>query len=167
MMPITEKLATKESGQALLFEKFKIRDTAGFRLMLQKGEIDRAEECLQFIVNNKNKFPHYLPIWDRWLGDRQKEIKIYQAKKEAGELETISSRTKEEAQQELIDKFEGLNIRKTSDFIRILNEGKIEIAKEWLQHIIDNKNSFPQYIGCWDRWLSDRQREIREAENNN
>jgi len=66
-------------------------------------------------------------------------------------------RTKEEAQKELIEKF---NLRKTSDFQLALQNGEIELAQEWLNHIMENKENFPQYETTWDSWLRDRQKEI-------
>jgi len=69
-----------------------------------------------------------------------------------------TKRSKEDAQQELIEKF---GLRKTSDFQLALQQGKIELAEEWLNYIVDNKDSFPQYEATWDNWLSDRQQEIK------
>ena len=71
-----------------------------------------------------------------------------------------TKRTTEEAQQELIEK---LGLRKTSDFQLALQQGKTELAQEWLNYIVKNKLSFPQYLATWDNWLSDRQRELTEA----
>jgi hypothetical protein len=68
-----------------------------------------------------------------------------------------TKRTKEEAQQELIEKF---GLRKTSDFQLALQQDKIELAEEWLNYIVENKESFPQYASTWDSWLSDRQKDI-------
>jgi hypothetical protein len=73
-------------------------------------------------------------------------------------LET--KRTKEEAQQKLIEKF---GLRKTSDFQLALQQGKIGLAEEWLNYIVENKESFPQYLATWDNWLNDRRRELAEA----
>lgn len=67
-------------------------------------------------------------------------------------------RTKEEAQVELQKKFE---LRKTSDFQLALQNGKIELAQEWLNYIAKNKESFPQYLANWDSWYSDRQKDIK------
>lgn len=77
-----------------------------------------------------------------------------QQKKEE-KMET--KRTKEEAQQELIEKF---GLRKTSDFQLSLQQGKVELAEEWLNYIVENKESFPQYEATWNNWLNDRQKEI-------
>ncbi|MFA5130948.1 MAG: hypothetical protein WC467_00825 [Patescibacteria group bacterium] len=71
-----------------------------------------------------------------------------------------TKRTKEDAQQELIEKF---GLRKTSDFQLALQQGKIELAEEWLNYIVENKMRFPQYLSTWDNWLNDRQRELAEA----
>jgi len=51
-------------------------------------------------------------------------------------------------------------LRKTSDFQLALQKGKIELAKEWLNYIVENKENFPQYEVIWDSWLTDRQKEI-------
>jgi hypothetical protein len=73
----------------------------------------------------------------------------------------MTPRTKEVAQMELWEKF---GIATTADFREALKRGEIETAKKWLQYIIDNKDSFPQYQASWDSWLADRQREIAKAE---
>ncbi len=70
-------------------------------------------------------------------------------------------RTKEEAQQELREKFGMAN---TSEFRLALREGKIDEAEQWLRYIEDHKEDFPQYHRTWDKWLADRQREIAEVE---
>jgi len=51
-------------------------------------------------------------------------------------------------------------LRKTSDFQLALQQGKIELAEEWLSYIVENKDSFPQFASTWDSWLNDRQQEI-------
>lgn len=68
-----------------------------------------------------------------------------------------TKRTKEEAQQELIEKF---GLRKTADFQLALQEGKFDLAEEWLNYIMENKVDFPQYAATWDAWLDDRQKDI-------
>ncbi len=73
------------------------------------------------------------------------------------------ARTKEEAQNELFEKF---GLRKTSDFQNALLEGKIRIAEAWLQYIVDNRIAFPQYKLTWSSWLRDREYEIAEAKKN-
>jgi hypothetical protein len=151
---------TKEEAQQELIEKFGIRKTSDFQAALQQGKIELAEEWLNYIVDNKESFPQYEATWNSWLADRQQDIKVYRELKASGELEKMEHRTKEEAQQELIEKF---GIRKTSDFQITLQQGKIELAKEWLNYVIENKLRFPQYLATWDNWLSDRQRELAEA----
>lgn len=66
-------------------------------------------------------------------------------------------KTKERVQQELIEKF---GLKKTSDFQLALQQGKIELAEEWLNYIVANKENFPQYEATWVSWLSDRQKDI-------
>jgi hypothetical protein len=83
------------------------------------------------------------------------ESNFFNQQKEGAEMEI--KRTKEEAQQELIEKF---GLRKTSDFQLALQQGKIELAEEWLSYIVENKENFPQYEATWDSWLIDRQKEI-------
>lgn len=78
--------------------------------------------------------------------------------------EKKQNRTKEEAQQELIEKF---GLRKTSDFQLALQQGKIELAEAWLDYIVGNKENFPQYKATWDSWLEDRRRELLDAKNLN
>lgn len=75
-------------------------------------------------------------------------------KKQEEKMET--KRTKEEAQQELMEKF---GLRETSDFQSALQQGKIELAEEWLNYIVENKESFPQYAATWSSWLDDRQKD--------
>jgi len=156
---------TKEEAQQELREKFGMANTSEFRLALQQGKIAEAEKWLQYIVARKEEFPQYHKTWDSWLADRKKEIEIFreqQGKIEAGEqVAKISPRSREDAQRELVEKF---NMAKTSDFRDALKRGETEKAKAWLQYIIDNRNSFPQYLANWDNWLADRQREIAEAE---
>lgn len=66
-------------------------------------------------------------------------------------------RTKKEAQQELFDRF---GLKKTSDFQSALQRGDIGLAEKWLDYIIENRESFPQYAATWSSWLGDRQRDI-------
>ncbi len=70
-------------------------------------------------------------------------------------------RSKEKAQQELIEKF---GIRKTSDFRETLKKGNIELAEKWLNYIIENRENFPQYENDWDNWLGDRRKEVAQQE---
>ncbi|MFZ5364405.1 MAG: hypothetical protein ACOZAG_02900 [Patescibacteria group bacterium] len=159
------RVRTKEEAQQELREKFGMANTSEFRLALREGKINKAEEWLQYIVDHKEDFPQYHKTWDSWLADRKKEIEIfgkYREKVAAGEqMEKISSRSKEEAQQELVKIF---GMAKTSDFRDALKRGEIEKAKKWLEHIINHKGDFPQYLANWDKWLADRKREIAEVE---
>lgn len=96
---------TKEEAQQELIEKFNLRKTSDFQLALQNGEIELAREWLNYIVENRERFPQYEATWDFWLSDRQKEIELYQQLKNDGLLEEMEHRTKEEAQTELQEKF--------------------------------------------------------------
>ena len=154
-----ETKRTKEEAQQELIEKFGIRKTSDFQSVLKQGKIELAEEWLAYIVENKESFPQYEATWDSWLNDRKGEIDLYKNLKADGSLEKMEHRTKEEAQQELIERF---GMRKTSDFQLALQEGKVELAEEWLKYIVEHKMSFPQYLATWDNWLSDRQRELME-----
>jgi hypothetical protein len=137
-----------------------LRKTSDFQLALQQGKIELAEEWLNYIVENKESFPQYASTWDSWLSDRQKDIELYKSLKGDGSLEKMEHRTKETAQAELIEKF---GFGDTKGFRNALQEGKIELAERWLNYIVENKMSFPQYLAAWDNWLSDRQRELAEA----
>jgi len=156
---------TKEEARQELREKFGIADTSEFWTALQRGEIAKTEEWLKYITDNKEQFPQYHGTWDSWVADRQKEIafyKEYQRKIAAGEtVEKITPRSKKEAQAELERLF---GMAKTSDFRDALKRGEAGKAKAWLQYIIDNRFSFPQYLANWDKWLADRQKEITETE---
>ena len=55
---------------------------------------------------------------------------------------------------------EKFGLRETSDFQSALQQGKIELAEEWLNYIVENKGNFPQYTATWDSWLYDRQKDI-------
>ena len=155
---------TEEEAKQELREKFGLAETSEFWTALQQGEIEKAEEWFQYIVDHKEDFPQYHDTWDTWLAGRQKDIAFFkerQKKIAAGEpVEEIVLRSKKEAQDELQKKF---GMPKTSDFRDALKRGETERAKEWLQHIIDNRFSFPQYLGDWDKWPVDREREIAEA----
>ncbi len=133
-----ETKRTKEEAQLELNEKFGLKKTSDFQLALQEGKIELAKNWLNYIAENKENFPQYLANWENWLNDRKKEL----------------------AQQELFEEF---GLRKTSDFQSALQQGEIELAKNWLNYIIENKSSFPQYLATWDSWLNDRQRELAEA----
>lgn len=65
--------------------------------------------------------------------------------------------TKESGQMELIEKF---GMPKTSDFQSALRRGEFELAENWLNYIVDNKDHFPQYKDNWNNWLNDRRQEI-------
>jgi len=98
-------------------------------------------------------------------GPSQREIgmKPEEPAAEAGSEVVESKRTKAEAQQELQDKF---GMRDTPAFLSALEKGDTEQAKAWLQHIVDNRDDFPQYQDTWDSWVRDRQDEIAFYEAN-
>ncbi|MDD3285776.1 MAG: hypothetical protein PHG95_04075 [Patescibacteria group bacterium] len=154
-----ETKRTKEEAQQELIEKFGLRKTSDFQLALQQGKIELAEEWLNYIVENKESFPQYASTWDSWLSDRQKDIELYKNLKNDGSLEKMEHRTKEEAQAELKEKF---GFADTKGFRNAL-QNDVQTAEEWLNYIVENKMSFPQYLATWDNWLSDRQRELAEA----
>ncbi len=150
---------TKEEAQQELIEKFELRKTSDFQLALQQGKIELAEEWLNYIVENKMSFPQYLATWDNWLNDRQRDIELYKNLKDDGSLEKMEHRTKEEAQAELKEKF---GFADTKGFRSAL-QNDVQVAEKWLNYIVENKMSFPQYLATWDNWLNDRQRELAEA----
>ena len=159
----TEKMEakrTKEEAQAELIEKFGMRKTSDFQEALKKGEIEKAEEWLAYVVENRENFPQYESTWNSWYADRVADIKLYSALKADGDLEKVSARTKEEAQAELIEKF---GFRDTAGFRATLSSGETKKAENWLDYIVANKFSFPQYLSTWDNWLADRKRELEEA----
>jgi phosphotransacetylase len=162
---LEELPVSKERAQLDLELKFGMRKTSDFQAALQKGEIEKAEKWLQYIIDHKDQFPQYQATWESWLSDRKAELSTFKAlwekRKSGARWEKITPRTKEVAQTELFEKF---GMRKTSDFQAALTKGEIEKAKAWLQYIVDNKDQFPQYQTTWDSWLADRKREIREAE---
>ena len=127
---------TKEQAQQELMEKFGMRDTADFRRTLEAGDVDKAREWLQYIIDNQDRFPQYQETWGNWLADRQQEI----------------------SQQELVEQF---GMRKTADFRKALEEGRIAEAKAWLEHITASRDKFSQYN---DAWFADRQAELERAE---
>jgi hypothetical protein len=151
---------TKEDAQQELIEKFGLRKTSDFQLALQKGEIELAEEWLNYIVGNKENFPQYKSTWDAWLSDRQKDIELYKRFRDDGSLGNMEFRTKEEAQAELQKKF---GFADTKGFRNALKQEDISRAEEWLNYIVENKLSFPQYLATWDSWLKDRQQELVDA----
>lgn len=158
----TEQKRTKEEAQQELFEKFGLKKTSDFQLALQKGEIELAEGWLNYIVENKESFPQYEATWDSWLSSRQKDIELYRKMKGDGTLEKMEPRTKEEAQAELQEKF---GFADTKGFRDTLKQGNVAKAEEWLNYIVENKLSFPQYLASWNRWLSDRQQELADVKN--
>lgn len=151
---------TKVEAQQELVEKFGLRKTSDFQLALQRDEIELAQKWLNFIVDNRERFPQYAATWDSWLSDRQKDIEVYRELKSDGSLEKMEHRTKEEAQAELRQMF---GFYDTRGFRDVLKQGKFELAEKWLDHIVDNKLRFPQYLATWDNWIRDRQRELAEA----
>lgn len=154
-----ETKRTKEGAQQELIEKFGLRKTSDFQLALQQGKFELAESWLNYIVENREDFPQYESTWDAWLSDRRQEIILYQQLKGDGSLEKMSHRTKEEAQAELKEKF---GFADTKGFRSAL-QNDVEVAEKWLNYIVENKLSFPQYLATWDNWLKDRQRELAEA----
>lgn len=150
---------TKEEAQQELIEKFGLKKTSDFQLALQQGKIELAEAWLNHIVENKESFPQYMPTWDSWLSDRQKEIELYKKLKNDGSLEKMEHRTKEEAQTELKEKF---GFADTAGFRRALRDNT-KTAEEWLNYIVENKMRFPQYLATWDNWLNDRRAELAET----
>jgi hypothetical protein len=68
-------------------------------------------------------------------------------------------RTKAEAQAELQKKF---GFADTKGFRQAL-QNNVQVAEEWLNYIIANKMSFPQYLASWANWLRDRQQELADA----
>lgn len=154
-----ETKRTKKEAQQELIEKFGLGKTSDFQLALQEGKIELAEDWLNYIVENKESFPQYAPTWDSWLKDRQKDIEIYKNLKHDGSLEKMEHRTKEEARSELNEKF---GFADTKGFKNALLHD-IQTAEEWLNYIVENKESFPQYLATWDNWLDDRKRELDEA----
>lgn len=151
---------TKEEAQDELMEKFGMRKTSDFQAALRRGEIEKVEECLAYIVENLDAFPQYKDTFNSWYSDRKAEINMYRGLKDSGDLEKMPQRSKEEAQAELITMF---GYGDTRGFRNDLAGGNIENAENWLNHIINNKLSFPQYLATWDNWLADRQRELQEA----
>lgn len=75
--------------------------------------------------------------------------------------EEMEKKTKEQAQQELQEKF---GMKKTSDFQNALRKGDIAQAKEWLQYIEEHRTDFLQYKNTWDSWHRDRVNEIATYE---
>ena len=55
----------KEGGEKM------IKNTAGFRESLEKGELEKAENFLNEVINQPDKYPQYD---DRWIDHRQREL---------------------------------------------------------------------------------------------
>lgn len=142
---------SKKSAQNELREIFDAKDTSSFRKLLADGRVGMAKDWLQYIIDNRKHFPQYDETWNDWLKDRLFEIEEIPV---AGE-----TRTKEEAQKELMDKF---GFCDTKGFRTALKTDVMK-AGNWLKHIIENKKFFPQYLATWDSWLVDRQRELVQA----
>lgn len=155
-----KQVRTKHEAQEDVFEKFGIRKTSDFTSALQNGSIEFAREWLNHIVEHKEDFPQYTKTWDNWLNDRHNEIDFYEDLQAREGLDGVKFRSKDEAQQELVEKF---GMRKTSDFREALKNDNIEFAEQWLDYVVNNKNSFPQYLSTWNNWLSDRKRELADA----
>src|SRR3989338_11441085 len=96
------QMRTKEEAQQELREKFGMPKTSDFQAILKSGQIEKAEEWLQYIVDHKENFPQYHDTWDSWLSDRRREIT--EVKADPGQ-EVIPTRSKEEAKKDLQDQF--------------------------------------------------------------
>jgi len=131
--PAQEFERLKLAGQQELHEMFGMRKTADFRQAVDEGRTEDALACLKHIEANREKFPQYD---DNWLKDRYQEI----------------------GQAELHEKF---GMKKTADFRTALEEGRIDVAKEWLEYIEQNSERFPQYT---ESWFTDRRKELSEAQ---
>ncbi len=64
----------KKKTQEELFAKFNMRKTSDFIGALKRGEIEKAEEWLQYIIEHKDAFTQYHATWDQWLDDRRREL---------------------------------------------------------------------------------------------
>ncbi|MCU0680342.1 MAG: TIGR02269 family lipoprotein [Planctomycetes bacterium] len=141
-----------------------INNTDDFFLVLQKGEIDVAEAWLANVENNPSQFPQYQSA--RWLADRKLQIAFYKNLNEKGFLPLPFQRSKEQAQEELIQMF---NIKDTNAFKMVLKEAgqgktdKIQLAVRWLKHIEKNLAIFPQYAGL-TYWFEERRKDIHDIE---
>ncbi|PIZ98448.1 MAG: hypothetical protein COX77_04445 [Candidatus Komeilibacteria bacterium CG_4_10_14_0_2_um_filter_37_10] len=151
---------TKEEAQQELMEKFGLKQTWDFQLALQQGKIELAGQWLKHIVENKENFPQYEATWDSWLSDRQRDLELYQQLKNDGTLAKMEHRPLRVTFEELQDKFGFVD---TKGFRNALELGKISQAEEWLNYVIENKIHFPHYLPNWDRWLGDRQQELKDA----
>ncbi len=64
---------TKEEAQEFLRNKFGIETTKDFRNTLE-SDLTKAEEWLNYIIDNSNDFPQYHATWDNWVEDRKSEL---------------------------------------------------------------------------------------------
>jgi hypothetical protein len=150
-------MSEKAEAQKLLFEKFGIRDTTDFRILLNLREFEKAAEVVEFVENNPDRFPQY---GQKWLHDRRSEIRVARARREGRADEIVPKREYVEAAMELGKLF---GFADTDGFREALARGDIERAEKWLRHIKSDPGNFPQYIATWDDWLADRERELRKA----
>jgi len=149
-----------EAGRIELGENFGLRSTSDFQFSLGDDKIDLAEAWLDYIVANQDDFPQYGANWESWLKDRRTDVVVYKELKARGSLDKIIPRTKAEAREELTELF-GFN--NTKDFHRTLSQGNINQAEKWLNYIIANKFSFPQYIATWDDWRREQEDKLLDA----
>ncbi|NTU99052.1 hypothetical protein HGA64_03545 [Candidatus Falkowbacteria bacterium] len=151
------QMRTKEEAQQELREKFGMPKTSDFQAALRNGQVEKAEEWLQYIIDHKDRFPQYHANWDGWVSDRRREIA--EAKTNPGQ-EAIPTRSKEEAKKDLLDQF---GFDDSGGFRTCLANGDVERAEKWLSYIEANPNDFPQYLATWSSWLRDRKKELERA----
>lgn len=135
------------------FEKFGMPKTGDFKEALSENNLEKANEWLKFIDENRKYFPQYD---DSWFSDRRREIRTAE---QNPNREWVPTQSKEQAKKFLDEKF---GFSSTSGFREALKKD-IEKAEKWLNCIIDNSNDFPQYHATWDSWVADRRRELEEA----
>ncbi len=63
-------------SEKILGEKFGIKNTFEFQTEIKKGGYDKALSWLQYIVTNREKFPHYF-VSEDWL--KQRELELFDA----------------------------------------------------------------------------------------
>ena len=151
------QMRTKEEAQQELREKFGMPKTSDFQAILKSGQIEKAEEWLQYIVDHKENFPQYHDTWDSWLSDRRREIT--EVKADPGQ-EVIPTRSKEEAKKDLQDQF---GFDDTNGFRASLAKGAFAQAERWLNYIEASPSDFPQYLATRSSWLRDRKKELEQA----
>jgi len=151
---------SKEEAKQELIEKFGMDNTWSFQWALRRGEIELAENWLNYIIENKENFPQYEGNWDEWLKDRQENISTYKELKANGTLEKTETKTIKSVSEEGLKRF---GITDTKDFRRCLQEGKIDSAQSWFEYVQENIIYFTQY--STKKWLSDRQKELADAKN--